>query len=148
MRLGATGAVFPIVAEELEGFARPLWGLAPLAAGGGRFDDWALYQRGLASGSDPQHPEYWGVSREIHQRLVEQAALGFALLLAPDQTWNALTTEAQSRLASWLHTINDAALPDNNWHFFRVLANLGLANVGAPYSPAAIATALERLDRF
>jgi hypothetical protein len=34
VRLGFSGAHYDDNAAELEGFARPLWGLAPLAAGG------------------------------------------------------------------------------------------------------------------
>ncbi len=76
VRLGASGAHFDDHAAELEGFARPLWGLVPLAAGGGSFDGWERYQRGLANGSDPQHAEYWGDPRDYDQRLVEMAAIG------------------------------------------------------------------------
>jgi len=42
----------------LEGFARRLWGLAPLAMGGGAFEGWTRIREGLAAGSDPKHPEY------------------------------------------------------------------------------------------
>jgi hypothetical protein len=55
--------------NELESFARPLWGLAPLAAGGGPFADWELYRRGLTNGTDPRHPEYWGEARDFGQSL-------------------------------------------------------------------------------
>jgi hypothetical protein len=60
VRLGSTGAHFADDCAELEGFARPLWGLAPLAAGGGAYPHWARFARGLAAGSDPAHPEFWG----------------------------------------------------------------------------------------
>jgi hypothetical protein len=85
VRRGHSGALFDNHAAELEGFARPLWGIVPLAAGGGWFADWALYRRGLASGSDPRHPEYWGEPRDSDQRLVEMASFGQALLLAPHE---------------------------------------------------------------
>ena len=57
VRLDAAAAHFDRAAADLEGFARPLWGLTPLAAGGGEFDHWELYRRGLANGTDPEHPE-------------------------------------------------------------------------------------------
>src|SRR5438309_10220609 len=60
VHLGFTGAHYDDHAAALEGFARPLWGLAPLAAGGGAFADWGVYRRGLTNGSDPMHPEDWG----------------------------------------------------------------------------------------
>ena len=53
VRLSATAAHFDRAAADLEGFARPLWGLAPLAAGGAKLDCWDLYRRGLANGCDP-----------------------------------------------------------------------------------------------
>jgi len=42
VRLSATGAHFDRAAADLEGFARPLWGIVPLAAGGYDFPHWEL----------------------------------------------------------------------------------------------------------
>lgn len=148
VRLGHTAAHFDHHAAELEGFARPLWGLTPLAAGGGAFADWDLYRRGLANGSDPQHPEYWGAPRDRDQRLVEMAPIGMALSLAPEQVWQPLAPRARANLAAWLNTINQVEVNDSNWLFFRVLANLGLARVGAEHSEAAVRAALDRLEQF
>jgi len=148
VRLGTTGAAFSVTAEELEGFCRPLWGLSPLAAGGGEFADWELYRRGLANGSNPQHPEFWGHSSKRDQRLVEMAAIGLTLLLAPERTYHALPHQAQSQLAAWLNEINSTEIPDNNWLFFLVLVNLGLQNVGATHDPQASKRALDRLEEF
>ena len=148
VRLGATGAHYDDHAAELEGFARPLWGLVPLAAGGGAFEDWALYRRGLASGSDPRHPEFWGEPEERGQRLVEMAAIGLGLALAPEQLWEPLGPEARANLARWLGAINRVGVVDSNWLFFRVLVNQGLARVGAPHDEAATRAALDRLEQF
>jgi hypothetical protein len=135
-------------APELESFTRPLWGLVPLAAGGGAFTDWDLYRRGLSNGADPRHPEYWGLPADNDQRLVEMAAIGFALALAPHEVWEPLEPRAKANLARWLLEINRCAVSDNNWLFFRVLVNLGLARVGAPHDPAAMQAALDRLETF
>lgn len=148
VRLGATGAHYDDHAAALEGFARPLWGLVPLAAGGGDFADWDLYRRGLANGSDPQHPEYWGEPEGRNQRLVEMAAIGLALALAPDQLWRPLPAAAQANLIRWLGAINRLEIVDSNWLFFRVLVNLGLASVGAAHDEAALRAALDRLEQF
>ena len=51
--LGETGAHFSGDVAELEGFARPLWGVAPLLAGAGAFEPWRRYRTGLANGSNP-----------------------------------------------------------------------------------------------
>lgn len=145
--LGATGAHFPDVAAELEGFARPLWGLVPLAAGGAAFD-WSTHLRGLAAGTDPAHDEYWGPTTDLDQRSVEMAAIGFALASVPDQLWEPLEGTAKRTLAAWLHGINDVELADNNWRFFRVLVNLGLQRVGERHDAAQSAADLDRLESF
>src|SRR2546423_389060 len=59
-RLGSFGAHFPGRVAELEGYARPLWGIVPLVAGGGTFAHWDRWVAGLANGTDPEGPEYWG----------------------------------------------------------------------------------------
>jgi hypothetical protein len=148
VRLGFSGAHFDNAAAELEGFSRPLWGLAPLAAGGADFDGWELYRRGLSNGSDPQHPEYWGAPADSDQRLVEMAAIGFALALAPRETWEPLEPRAKENLTRWLLEINRREMPDCNWLFFRVLVNVGLAKVGAEHDQAAMHAALDRIETF
>src|SRR5262245_46997339 len=59
VKLGHDAAHFDRKAAWFEGFARPLWGLAPLHAGGGDFAFWSLFRDGISSGVDPDHPEYW-----------------------------------------------------------------------------------------
>ena len=119
----------------MEGFCRPLWGLAPLAAGGGQYDDWELVRRGLINGTDPAHPEFWGLPGNHDQRLVEMAAFGVALCLAPGLLWEPLADAERSQVADYLKSINSCRLPDNNWRFFRVLVNLALSRVGAGRMP-------------
>ncbi|CAG0937390.1 hypothetical protein TFLX_06319 [Thermoflexales bacterium] len=148
VHLGDTAALYDNHAAELEGFARPLWGLAPLAAGGGAFDDWELYRRGLTNGCDPQQPEYWGTPRDRDQRLVEMAAIGLALAIAPAEIWEPLDRRARDNVTRWLNTINQLELVDSNWLFFRVLVNVGLAHVGAVHDEAAMHAALDRLEQF
>lgn len=148
VRIGSTAAHFDQHAAELEGFARPLWGLVPLAAGGGDFADWDLYRRGLTNGSNPHSPEYWGEPGDRDQRLVEMAAIGLALTLVPEVVWEPLTAEAREHLTAWLRAINRRAMPDNNWLFFRVLVNLGLAHVGVEHDELALHAALDRLEEF
>ncbi len=148
VRIAANRAHYGDPAGWLEGFARPLWGLAPLAAGGGKFDHWPLWQQGLDAGSNPQGPEYWGLAGDFDQRSVEQAAFGFALALAPDQLWKPLSPEVRARLSAWLQNINRVKLVQNNWLFFRVLVNLGLEHVGEPSAHTQVDADLAQLDRF
>ncbi len=148
VRLAANRAHYGDPAGWLEGFARPLWGLAPLAAGGGRFDHWTLWQQGLASGSDPAHAEFWGLAGDFDQRSVEQAAFGVALGLAPDQLWKPLTPAVRTQLAAWLNHINRVKLVANNWLFFRVLVNAGLERCEQPFSADQVDADFAQLDRF
>lgn len=61
--LADTSAVFSMEAAELEGFARPLWGIVPFVYGGGEFRHWDLFRTGLSNGTDPSKPEYWSTLR-------------------------------------------------------------------------------------
>ncbi|GAA0979727.1 DUF2264 domain-containing protein [Acrocarpospora macrocephala] len=141
LRLGGNAAHYPDAAAELESFARPLWGLAPLAAGGGAFEHWDLWREGLANGTDPGHPEYWGAVTDIDQRLVETAAIGLALALAPETIWDPLTGRQRDAVATWLQNAMTVKAVENNWQFFPVLVGLGLKRIGVEAAPVA-----ERLD--
>jgi hypothetical protein len=148
VKLGRDAAHFDRKAAWFEGFARPLWGLAPLHAGGGKFDQWALFREGIASGVDPGHPEYWELTADHNQRSVEMAALGFALALAPDRLWEPQPQRTRDQLAAWLGHIQSVAMADNNWRFFPVMAGLGLQRVGVAIDEAAREQQLRRLDEF
>lgn len=148
IQLNTTGVHYSNTAAELEAFARPLWGIIPLVAGGGDFADLDLYLKGIAAGVDPADPDYWGPAGPLDQRMVEMAVFGVALLLAPDRFWTPLGPDTQARLARWLLSINDHPTADNNWRFFRVLVNTGLRQVGAAHSLDAIRSDLARLDGF
>ncbi|MGW5350446.1 DUF2264 domain-containing protein [Streptomyces sp. NPDC004031] len=148
IRLGVNIAHHPDTAADFEGYARPLWGLAPLAAGGGDFAHWDLWARGLAAGTDPAHPEYWGEPRDIDQRTVESAALGFALALAPDKLWDPLSGAEKDRAGAWLARFVDARTPDNNWNFFPVMVSLGLDRVGYAHDRDARHARLDRLETY
>lgn len=73
---GATAVRFDQAASDVEGIARPLWGLACLLAGGGEYHGTKWWVEGLKSGTDPESPEYWGYPRDNDQRMVEMCPLG------------------------------------------------------------------------
>ena len=148
IRLGLDSAHFNRKAQWFEGYARPLWGLAPLHAGGGGFDFWDKFREGLSNGTDPDHPEYWEAVTDSDQRSVEMAALGFALALAPDRLWDPLPQAAKQRAATWLGGIQSVQMADNNWHFFPVMAGLGLDRVGVGIDTASRDRHLARIDDF
>lgn len=146
--LSAGAAHFDRAAAELEGFARPLWGIVPLTAGGGAFEHWALYRQGLTNGTDPDHKDYWGDISDIDQRQVELAAIGFALRLARPQIWDPLDETAKQRVAAYLISGRDHDFVDSNWKFFRVLIDLGLMHCGMEVDPQKREDYLDGLERF
>jgi hypothetical protein len=148
VRLSAAGAIFDHAAADLEGFARPLWGIVPLAAGGCDFAHWDLYRRGLDNGTNPEHPEYWGDVADRNQRLVELAAIGFALALVPEHLWDPQPVEAKQRISAYLKAARERDYVDNNWKFFRVLVDLGLERVGVPVDAAKTIAYLDELEAF
>lgn len=148
VNLGGGAAHFDRAAADLEGFARPLWGLAPLAAGGGRFDHWPLYAKGLANGTDPDHPEYWGKVVDRDQRMVELAAIGFALRLVPEHLWEPLDPRARQNVATYLLEARPFQFADNNWKFFRVMIDLGLERVGVAFDRSITEQYLQELEAF
>lgn len=146
---GATGAIYDKKTALLEAFARPLWGLAPFWGGGGSGESFdGLYQEGIINGTDPDHPEYWGKIEDFDQKLVETAAIGLALILAPHKVWEPLSELQKKRFADWLLQVNRVKCPDNNWNFFIILVNLGLKNVGAVYDREKIKIAVEHINSF
>ncbi|MBT9369683.1 DUF2264 domain-containing protein [Rhizobium sp. CSW-27] len=148
VRLSASGAIFDHAAADLEGFARPLWGIVPFAAGGGDFPHWDLYRRGLTNGTDPDHPEYWGDVADRNQRLVELAAIGFALAMVPEHLWEPLGAAAKERAACYLLAAREWDYVDNNWKFFRVLVDLGLERIGIAFDRAKTVAYLDELEAF
>ncbi len=148
IKLGPGAGWYGEPPSSFEGFARALWGLVPLAAGHGEFSAWDRWREGIAHGTDPDHPEFWGWPEDRNQRLVESAALGFGLNLAPDQLWAPLPPDVKARFSTWLQRTNTVASVDNNWLFFQVMVNLGLRRCGLPTDDARVEANLDRLDDF
>lgn len=130
--------------------ARPLWGLAAHAAGGlsGADRQWEEARHALTSAVDPEHPWYVGRSADMDQRLVESAAVGYALAVARHQLWDPLTERQRQQLADWLSAAASATPWDNNWCFFPVLAAVGLRSVGVPVDETRMAAHLDRIEDF
>ena len=133
---------------RLELVSRLLWGLAPLAAGGGAYPGWPQIREEVIRGTDPSDAHHWGPATARDQRIVESAALGFALALAPGELWHPLTERQKANFAAWLRVAAAAEPVDNNWRLFATLVNLGLAAVGEPYDAAVTAAAFRRVDDF
>lgn len=132
----------------MEGFARALWGLAPFAAGGASYDGWERFREGLANGTDPSHPEFWGVPFDRGQRFVEFAPIAVSLVLAREALWEPLPEDAKTRVGEYLGHINTRQLPETNWLFFRVLVNTVLEKLGLPADPSRAKSDLDLLETF
>lgn len=133
---------------RLELLSRLLWGLAPLAAGGGEYAGWPQIRAEIARGTDPSSSGFWGLATTRDQRIVESAALGFALALAPDEMWRPLSAPQKADFAHWLRTAAAAEPVDNNWRLFATLVNLGLSAVGELYDVGITASSFRRIDDF
>ncbi len=148
LHLGVTGTSYSGATAGMEGFSRVLWGLVPLAAGGGDSPLWETCLEGIRNGTDPGHAEYWGEVNDYDQLLVEMAALGFALALAPERIWEPLNEKEKTNFYAWLSQINDRELYDCNWLFFQVLVSLGFRRIGMPYDKRRMEAKLERIEAF
>ncbi|KAJ9639063.1 hypothetical protein H2204_003971 [Knufia peltigerae] len=148
LRLGATATRYDEAGAQLEGFTRPMWGLAALLAGGDDFQEGTgLWLEGLRNGTNPDHPEFWGWSKDMDQRMVEMCPLGFALCVAPKQFWDPLADKERLNVQRWLD-INRKEMPNTNWLWFRVFANLALMKNGATYDAQRLEADLDHLDTF
>ncbi|KAL6709032.1 hypothetical protein ACN47E_002159 [Coniothyrium glycines] len=133
-----TGTHFDDVAAQLEGFARPLWAVGALLHDQSEVpeslrDLIGPYITGLANGTDPQHPEFWGPVVLRDQRMVEMEIISFALLSAPDAMFHNQSEKSKKNITAWLKTINGKDFPTTNWLWFRVMTNLALIKVcGVP----------------
>ena len=136
LHLGETGAAYDAGIAEMEGFARPLWAIVPMLAGGSKAVEpvWALWREGIANGTNPEHPEYWGEIGSCDQRQVEMAVFGYGMAIAPQQFFFSLPEVAQKNLYAWLDQINRTELYHNNWIYFRVLVNIGFMVCGLPHN--------------
>ncbi|KLO16150.1 hypothetical protein SCHPADRAFT_231573 [Schizopora paradoxa] len=149
IQLGHTATHYDEAAAQLEGFSRPIWGLAALLAGGGVYAGAERWVRGFANGSDPEAAEFWGQMRDKDQRMVECSAIGFSIAVAKEQLWDPLPDAAKRNFEDWLGGMNDKQMPDTNWLWFRVFANLGLYRAGSPrYNEKRMLADLDHLDTF
>lgn len=147
LELGATSAQYENDSITMEAFARPLWGLVPYWAGGGRAPEWErLYLRGLASGSNPTHPDYWHACRDYDQKFCEMPAIAYGMLLAPERVWEPLSEAEKQNLTEWLWEINRHECCACNWQWFSILTNLALKARGQPFSQERIESGLAVLE--
>ncbi len=144
LHIGNTSAHYGESSILMEGYARVLWGLAPLFSQENEelplsyrqeIEDWkALTRAGLIHGTDPSHGEYWLDVWDHDQKMVEMASIVNAVMLAPKVFWEPLTDAQKGNVYHWLNQINDHQVHPNNWRFFRILVNTMFRCLGLPAS--------------
>jgi hypothetical protein len=125
VKVGSSGTRFDETAAQVEGYARPLWGLAPLLAGGSDYAGTQKFVDGLVAGTDPESEEFWGYMEDQDQRMVEACPIGYTLAIANEQFWNPLSESQKKNVETWLGSMNDKDMPNTNWYVvFVVLRRL------------------------
>ena len=148
-RLGSFGAHFAPRVAELEGYARPLWGIVPLVAGGGTFDHWDRWVAGLANGTDPEQRRVLGAVRRRRSTSAwsRWPRSGSRSAFTPEHLWDPLTGRQRDHVVEWLRGIERGEPAQNNWQFFRLLVQMGLERVGVADRPRG-AGAIDRAARL
>lgn len=148
VQVDASTSTWDRAACDLEGYARPLFGIAPLVAGGGEFNHWEMYREGLKNGTDPQHSEYWGPVPSMDQRHVEAAALAFAILLVPSYYWEPLEDPVKNNVIKWLLQSRNGEHGSNNHKYFRIMVDLALESVGVDVETTGTNDYLDDMERL
>ena len=144
--LSATCAHYDEAIAGMEGFSRCLWAIVPMLMAGedAVLPYWADWGQGIANGTDPASPEYWGDIGDCDQRMVEMAVMGMALAFCPDRFLKA-PVDTQ-KLWAWLDQINRHDMPTCNWKFFRILVNVGFLKAGLPYDAERMEADLNEME--
>lgn len=66
------------------------------------------------------------------------AVYGLLLALAPDVLLTHFSTQEKENLWRWLKQSETVAIPDNNWHFFPILVQVGFRRAGLPFDTAVM----------
>ncbi|KAF5324375.1 hypothetical protein D9619_011353 [Psilocybe cf. subviscida] len=149
IHLGYTATHYDEAAAHLEGFSRPIWGLASFLGGGGEYEGTSRWLEGFKNGTDPDSEEFWGHMRNKDQRMVECSAIGFAIAVAKEKLWDPLSDDTKSKFEDWLGGMNDKEMPNTNWLWFRVFANLGLGKArSSRFDAKRMKADLDHLDTF
>lgn len=127
--------------DGLEGYARSLL-LAGFRIAGERGADpgnhLERYAAGLATGTDPHHPEAWPRPDLVPQAKVEAASLALILQLTKDWLWDRLDDRVREATVEWLSTVINQPYVRNNWVWFRIVTESFLREAGGAWSAADI----------
>ncbi len=133
---------------NMETFSRLLWGVTPLLAGGCEPEQFSFYIQGIKNGTNPQHADYWGEAAPYDQRIVEMAAYGLLLALAHETVLAHFSEQEKTNLWRWLKQSEEQAIPDNNWHFFPILVQVGFQRAGMKTNPQALEKHFAAMEHY
>jgi hypothetical protein len=142
-------------ADRLESFARPLVLAAFWLQSAPRPEDAALrektatwFRAGLALGTDPASPQYWGPDASYHQHHVEMGLMAIGLQLAPRDLWEPLPAATKALVLRWFATCRGGGIVNNNHLFMSVhiLEFLGKHGAAHRTDRAVITAHLNQLE--
>lgn len=85
---------------------------------------------------------------DLDQRMVESCPIGYTLAIAGKDFWDPLSDKEKKNVSDWIGSMNPKEMPNTNWLWFRVFANLGLKASNAPYSQERLEADMDHLDTF
>lgn len=138
----------------MEGFTRMATAWAALVAHGGpttlthdgrTIDVLDLLVRGLADGTDPAGPWYWGDIGDMDQTIVEAAEVAFAVWLARDRLLPALGPGRTEQVIAWLGQVPGKRVYDDNWVLFSVTGACLERGLGRPIDDRLIDEGIDRM---
>ncbi|HKM97434.1 MAG TPA: DUF2264 domain-containing protein [Buttiauxella sp.] len=133
---------------NMETFSRLLWGVTPLLAGGHEPEQFAFYIQAIKNGTNPHHVDYWGEVTSFDQRIVEMAAYGLLLAVAHKPLLAHFNEQEKQHLWQWLKQCENQDIPDNNWHYFPILVQVGFHHCGMPKNADALETHFAAMERY
>lgn len=148
LNFGVTEAHYGKKVAGFEAFSRPLWAVFFSLASGEELKELDYFIEGIKNGTNPKHNEYWGEVKDYSQKLVEMTVYGVGLIMAGDKLLSHFNEEEKANFLNWLSIEIQREVPDNNWHFFRVLVSIGLKKVGWAFNKDILEKSLERIEEF
>ncbi|MDH3638793.1 MAG: DUF2264 domain-containing protein [Gammaproteobacteria bacterium] len=144
------GSVHGQRTDGLEGYSRIAPLLAAWIASGrepridlpnvGTVDLLVLLRDGLATGTDPAAPGYWGEIEPGTQTLFEAADIALSLWLARDRLWPMLDLQVRTNVIRWLaRTQHHPRARFLNWTLTPIIVNRVMKVLGAEVSETALA---------
>ena len=133
--------------ESVECFSRPLWGMAGLV----KNRDHELGKticRMIKNGINPDFDTYWGKLEDYSQIIVEMPAIAFFLYTNSNLMDSEFTSDERQLLSEWLSQINEVKVWNGNWHFFPLIVNAILIELGLGGNRGAIDSHWETIDGF